>query len=376
MKKKFIIITTVPNSLYFFSGQIQTLKNIFDVEVVSSSGKLLDNFCENEEVIGHKVEIKREISLVNDLKSLFSMFYIFYKNRPDYIHGNTPKAGLISMLSGWLARVPKRIYYVHGLRYQGERGLNRKILRLMEQVSCAFSTDIFCVSDGVRNAMYADLITKKKLHLIGSGGVNGVNLTYFQKNSVDIINIREKYNIKNGDFVFGYIGRLVRDKGICELVTSFLEINKTYKETKLLLVGPYEDILDPLDPWVKREIESNHNILKLGYQNDVRAFYKAMNVFVFPSYREGFGVSLIEALSMELPVIATDIIGCNDIIQNNINGVLVPKKSIVKLISAMQCLMLDKEKSLALGIKGREIVSTKYDQNKVWKKSLNAYRNL
>ena len=376
MKKKFIIVTTTPISLYFFSGQIQTLKEIFDVEVVSSSGKLLDNFCKSEEIIGHTVEMKREISLINDLKSLFSMVYIYYKNSPDYIHGNTPKAGLISMISGWLTRVPKRIYYIHGLRYSGEQGFKRSVLKFIERTSCAFATDIFSVSVGVREALYEDFITRKKVNLIGHGSINGINLDYFSKKNINDHDARLKYKIKSSDFIFGFVGRVVADKGINELVNSFLKINKIHKNTKLLLVGPYEDKLDPLDSWIRREIEGNSNIIKLDYQNDVRVFYKIMNVFVFPSYREGFGVSLIEALSMELPIITTDTIGCNEVIQNDINGILVPKKSIDKLVEAMQDLILDKEKSLVLGSRGREIVSNKYDHDMVCKKTLTAYRNL
>ena len=203
-----------------------------------------------------------------------------------------------------------------------------------------------------------------------------LNLSYFSKEDSEIANIRLIHKIDNKDFVFGFVGRLVRDKGISELVSSFLAINKIYKNTKLLLVGSYEDKLDPLDPWVKSEIETNRNILNFGYQNDVRPFYKAMNAFVFPSYREGFGVSLIEALSMELPVIASDIVGCNEIIQNDVNGILVPKKSIGKLTNAMQLLINDREKAFTLGVKGRESVSVRYDQNKVWENTLDAYKNL
>ena len=165
MKKKFFIITTVPDSFIFFKGQIQILKKIFDVEMVSSPGKNFEIFCKEEGVIGHKIKMNRGISLIKDIKSLINMSVLFYKNKPSYIHGNTPKAGLISMIAGWILRVPHRIYYIHGLRYEGELGLKKRILIFMEKASCYFASDIFAVSLGIKQKVIKDRITSKKINM-------------------------------------------------------------------------------------------------------------------------------------------------------------------------------------------------------------------
>ena len=372
-KKKFFIITTVPVSLNFFSGQTQVLKREFDVEVVSGSGIKMDSFCKKEEVKGHVIEMKREISFFSDLKSLLQLVFLFLRERPDIIHGSTPKAGLLSMISGWMTRVPARIYYIHGLRYQGATGIKKKILITMEKLSCFFATDIFSVSTGVKEVLGTDQITVKKINIIGNGSVNGIDIDYFSVKNPDIVDIRDHYNIGKDDFIFGFVGRIVKDKGIHELVHSFLKINKTFVETKLLLVGNYEDLLSPLDKAVKMEIEHNKNIINTGFQHDIRPFLKIMDIFVFPSYREGFGVSLMEAAAMEVPIIATDIIGCNEVIKEGYNGVLVPPKSTEVLMKTMEMLLLNKKKLEDISHVTREFVIDKYEQKELWEKTLEAY---
>lgn len=376
MKKKFFIITTVPDSFIFFTGQIQVLKQNFDVEMVSSPGKNFKNFCELEGVIGHRLHMQREISLIKDIKSLINMLVLFYKNKPTYIHGNTPKAGLISMIAGWILRVPNRIYYIHGLRYEGESGLKKSILILMERASCYFASDIFVVSFGVKKTIVNDRITNKKVNIIHYGSINGLDCEYFSPQNPNISCIKKNFDFQDNEFVFGYVGRVVSDKGINELVSSFININKTHNHTKLLLVGPYEESLDPLHPDTINEINHHPDIIKVDFQNDVRPFYGLFDVFIFPSSREGFGISLIEALAMKLPVIASDISGCNEIISHNVNGILVKKKSIDELTLAMINLITDPIKYEKYANAGRDSVLKKYSQDKVWEKTLKAYKAL
>ena len=372
-QKKFFIITTIPLSLIFFSGQVQVLKKEFDVEVVSSSGEQLDTFSKNEQVKKHVVEMKRDISFFNDLKSLFQLIFLFLSKQPDVIHGSTPKAGLLSMLSGWVTRIPTRIYYIHGLRYQGAVGIKKKILILMEKFSCFFATDIFSVSIGVKEVLKNEQITMKKINIIGNGSVNGIDADYFSVQNQDINNISAQYHIEKDDFIFGFVGRIVRDKGINELVQSFLEINKIFKHVKLLLVGNYEESLSPIDKTVKIEIEHNQNIISVGFQHDIRPFLKVMNIFVFPSYREGFGVSLMEAAAMNIPIIATDIIGCNEIIKDEYNGIMVPPKSTKDLSEAMLFLFLNKNKLEKMSKVTRKFIIDKYEQKLLWEQTLKAY---
>jgi len=376
VKKKLIIITTVPISLSFFKGQIQVLKKKFDVEVLSSFGENLEKICREEDVIGHSIEMKREISLFNDIQSLFALIRFFLIQKPYLIHGSTPKAGLLSMIAAWVTRIPVRIYYIHGLRYHGSKGLKRRILILMEKISCFFATDVFSVSTGVKSVLKEDEITKKEINIIWNGSVNGIDSSYFFSDPSSTKLLKKKYNILDEDFVYGFVGRLVSDKGINELVKAFLKVNAIHGNTKLLLVGNFENSLDPLDKNVQNEIETNTSIIYTGYQSDIRSYLNIMNIFVFPSYREGFGISLMEAAAMRLPAISSNIIGCNEIIKDNYNGVLIPPKSINSLQNAMIFLYESMDILKGMANVSRQYVIDKYEQRELWSKTLIAYSKL
>ena len=376
MKKKFFIITTVPDSFIFFKGQIQILKQHFDVEMVSSPGKMFEDFCKSEIVIGNKINMRREISILHDIRSLIKILILLHKKKPSYIHGSTPKAGFLSMLAGWLLNIPHRIYYIHGIRYFGESGLKKNILIFIEKLSCYMASDIFVVSHGVKKTLIDDKITKKELNIIHNGSINGVDCDYFSPENNQIDCIKKDYSLTGNEYVFGFIGRIVSDKGINELVASFIKINEIYPDTKLFLVGPYEKSLDPLLPNTISRIIDHPDIIKIDYQNDVRPFYKLFDVFVFPSYREGFGISLIEALAMKIPVIASDIPGCNEIISHQSNGILVKSKSINELFLSMISSIKNVSIFQKYANQGRASVIEKYSHDVVSKQTLKAYSKL
>jgi glycosyltransferase involved in cell wall biosynthesis len=375
IKPKLLIVTTVPLSLNFFKGQIQVLKKLFNVELVSTSGKLLNDISVAENVKSHSVSMKREISVFNDILSLLGLIRLFFNEKPKVVHGNTPKAGLLSMAAAWVNNVPIRIYYVHGLRYQGTIGLKKKILVLMECLSCYFSTDIYAVSFGIKGLLKSDRITKKAINVIGNGSVNGIDVDFFSRHQPDVINLKEEYQINKSNFVFGFVGRLTKDKGIYELVKAFVKVNKIHSNSRLLLVGEFE-IGDPVLEETKIEIKTNKNIIHVGFQNDVRAFLIMMNVFVFPSYREGFGVSLMEAAAMGVPSLSSNITGCEEIIKDGYNGILIPSKSVSELYNAMEKIISDEDLLIKLSLVSREFVISKYEQKKVWKNTLNSYWKL
>ena len=266
MKKKLLIVSTVSTTLNFFGGQIEFLNNEFDVELVSSPNDQLYGISQREGVKAHGVKMMREISLLKDLKSLFQLISLFKKVKPDIVHGNTPKGGLLSMVSSWVARVPHRVYYVHGLRYEGDFGIKRKILMNIERISCYLATNIISVSHGVKGNLAKDKITKKDILIIGNGSANGIDSIEYSRESIEDEGLRGKYNIADSDLLFGYVGRLVGDKGINELVTVFSELNKTHKHIKLLMVGWYEDLLDPLQEHIKKEIINFLMVLKYHFQ--------------------------------------------------------------------------------------------------------------
>lgn len=317
----------------------------------------------------------REISLFSDLVSLLKLILFFYKNQPDILHANTPKGSLLSLTAACICKVPTRIYYVHGLRYQGTTGLKKKLLMSMEKISCIFASDIIAVSKGVREVLHTDKITKKKIIVIWNGSVNGIDLNYFDANHREVQTIRPQYSITEPDFVFGFVGRLVGDKGINELVSAFCQLNGEYSNIKLLLVGGYENNLDPLHEETLLRIQTNPNIIEAGIQPDVRSYLNAMDIFVFPSYREGFGIVLMEAAAMCIPAISSDIIGCNEIIENNLNGFLIPVKDRDALYCKMQYTLENQLQIKTMALITRTMIANRFEQKELWSKSLAFYDN-
>lgn len=374
-KKKLIIITTIPASFHFFKGQIRVLKKGFDIEFVSSPGDKLDYFSNLEGVASHGIPMNREISVFQDFVSLFKLIKLFKKIKPDVIHGNTPKGGLLSMIAGWLVGVEHRIYCVHGLRYEGAKGFKRKLLINMERMACKLATDVFTVSFGVQKTLKEDGIYKKKVNIIWNGSVNGIDTDFFSDSEVDSSTIKKQLKLTSKNFVFGFVGRLVKDKGINELIEAFLAVNKKHPNTRLLLVGSFESA-DPIEPKTKEEIENNDNIIYVGFQREIRFYLKLMDLFTFPSYREGFGISLMEAAAMNVPAISSNISGCNEIIKDGYNGKLIPSKSAVELQEAMEEFVQDPKLVKSMASVARKYVDERYNQKVLWEKALNYYLKL
>ncbi|MFI0429069.1 glycosyltransferase family 4 protein [Mariniflexile sp. HMF6888] len=374
MKKKFIIVSTVSETLNFFRGQIEFLNKTFDIELLSSYDQNLKNIAEKEGVKYHSVKMERPISIFKDIKSLISLISLFKKTKPHIVHGNTPKGGLLSMTAAWFARIPHRIYYIHGLRYEGDKGLKRYILVTMERLTCYFATDIIAVSFGVKENLTKNNITKKQILIIGKGSANGIDPKEYSETLFSKESLRDNYDIAKSDFLFGYVGRLVSDKGINELISVFVKINKKYPHSKLLMLGRYEDELDPLQDHIKNEIITNNNIIAVGYQYDVKPFLNIMDAFILPSYREGFGVSIMEAALMGLPVICSNISGCNEIIKDGHNGKLIQPRSESDLIDAMDFFINNPESITKMKEVTKDYVLNKYNQEFVWQNALKTYQ--
>ena len=211
MKHKMFITSTVPQFFLFFKGQINVLKNLFDITLVSSTGEQLDQIASIHKVDKCAIEIEREISILKDFKSLFSLITFFYKQKPFVVLANSPKASLLSIIAAYLTNVPHRIYYVHGLRYQTTKGFKRKLLIFMERITCLLATEVIAVSYGMKKILLEDKITRKDVSIIWNGSVNGVDTDFFNRDKVEDIYVK---NISPNEFVFGFIGRIVKDKGI------------------------------------------------------------------------------------------------------------------------------------------------------------------
>lgn len=378
--KKLFRISTVPSSLnVLLKGQLQYLDQYFDVTAVSGDGPDLEEVAQREGVKTHALEMQRQISPVKDLVSLIKLYFYFKKEKPDIIHSMTPKAGLLSMIAGKLAGVPVRIHTFTGLIFPNKRGFMQKILILMDKLLCACATNVNPEGEGVRNDLQNYKITKKPLEIIANGNVNGVDLKYFDHeifSSKEKENFRKELNIEEDDFVFLFVGRLVTDKGINELTQAFVDINCKFPNTKLLLVGPFEEELDPLLPEVKKEINQNSNIISVGFQKDVRPYFAIANVFVFPSHREGFPNVLLQAGAMGLYSIVTNISGSNEIVKNGINGQIIAVNHKNELGLVLENI-LPKKQELAMSENVcRSLIEENYDQYYVWDCLKNKYYSL
>ena len=384
--KKLIRITTVPISFkVLLKGQLRFMaSNGFDVKGVSSEGEELKEVRENEGIVMEAINMSRKITPFQDLKSLWEMWNFLRKEKPQIVHTHTPKAGIIGMLAARLAGVPHRLHTVAGLPLMEAMGIKRKILNFVERLTYSSATRVYPNSKGLYNFILQNNFTQSnKLKIIANGSSNGINTTFFspaQVSEIEKITLREKLNIQPDDFVFVFVGRIVSDKGINELIKAFSELqtakNNELTGIKLLLVGDLESDLDPLNPETLAEINQNKDIISVGFQQDVRPFFAISDALAFPSYREGFPNVVMQAGAMGLPSIVSDINGCNEIIVEGENGLIIPSKNVEKLKEKM--LTLAKDKNLYTKLKGnsRRMIENRYEQSVVWNALLEEYEGL
>ena len=384
--KKLIRITTVPISFkVLLKGQLRFMaSNGFDVKGVSSEGEELKEVRENEGIVMEAINMSRKITPFQDLKSLWEMWNFLRKEKPQIVHTHTPKAGIIGMLAARLAGVPHRLHTVAGLPLMEATGIKRKILNFVEKLTYSSATRVYPNSKGLYDFILQNNFTQSnKLKIIANGSSNGINTTFFnpaQVSEIEKVALREKLNIQPDDFVFVFVGRIVSDKGINELIKAFSELqtaeNNELTGIKLLLVGGLESDLDPLNPETLAEINQNKDIISVGFQQDVRPFFAISDALVFPSYREGFPNVVMQAGAMGLPSIVSDINGCNEIIVEGENGLIIPSKNVEKLKEKMLTLARDKNLYSKLKENSRRMIESRYEQSVVWNALLEEYEGL
>lgn len=366
--KKLIIITTVPMSLAtLVKGQAKYLSSYFDVKLVTSFSEKNQEISKAEGVELKSIDMTRQITIIKDLKALIELYKYFKNQKPDIVYTFTPKAGLLGMMASFLSRVPVRIHNIVGMPLMEATGKKFILLKFIERLTYFFSTNLFCNSFGLKKFINENL-TKKDVKVIAQGSINGVDTEFF-KNTKTLDEkelIRDKFKIDKKDFVITFVGRIVKDKGINELIEAFVNLSKKYNNLKLLLVGDYEEHLNPIKNENKILIDSLDSIITVGFQNDIRDFLSITDLFVLPSYREGLPNSLIEAGSFGIPLLATNINGCNEIIDDGITGILVEKKSAKKLEEAIDKLLEDKELYNSIKLKVRDRIIEKYEQKYFW----------
>jgi len=329
---KIIRVTTIPKSLGgLLKGQLKFMSQYYEVIGISGKGEgRLDRVAKEEGIAVVPVEMTRKITPIKDLQAVYTLYKIFRKEKPDIVHSHTPKAGTLAMLAAKLARVPHRLHTIAGLPLLEASGAKRTLLDTVEKITYACATMIYPNSFGLKDIILENKYTKpKKLKVIANGSSNGIDTSFFDPTLYtpeDNQKLRDELKIKSSDKVIIYVGRLVKDKGINELVQAFKRISTDHPEAKLLLVGIYEKDLDPLSPEIENEIETNPNIIFVGWQNDVRPFFAISDILAFPSYREGFPNVVMQAASMGVASVVTDINGCNEIITEGENGLIIPVK--------------------------------------------------
>ncbi len=379
-KTKLIRITTVPISVEKLLGnQLSYMNQFFEVTAISSDKKELERIGADLGIKTYAVEMTRKITPFRDLKSLWKMYRYFRKEKPEIVHTHTPKAGLIGMFAAKLAGVKVRLHTVAGLPLMETTGAKRKILNFVEKITYSCASKVYPNSFGLKEFIIKEnYCSEKKIKIIGNGSTNGIDTDYFNPNQISHEQkqkLKKQLGISEKDFVFIFVGRLVKNKGINELVSAFSQTLKSSNPhpQKLLLVGNLESELDPLLPETLKEIETNPDIIFVGFQSDVRPYFAVSDCLVFPSYREGFPNVVLQAGAMELPSITSDINGCNEIIKDEKNGIIIFVKDKNAIQQAMEKLLSDIVYYQNLKDSSRPMITSRYKQSVVWEAILREY---
>lgn len=370
-KPKLIRTSTVPTSLQtFLDGSFGPLMERYDLVLVSSPGSELDCLHERYGMKTIGVAMERRMSPLKDVVSLWRLICVFRRERPYMVHSMTPKAGLLCMLAAWVTRVPRRVHTFTGLVWPTASGLSRRILMATDWLTCACATHVIPEGRGVMDDLRH--ITRKPMRVLGYGNVRGVDMHYWSRDNTDAAQVESLR--QEGVFCFVFVGRIVGDKGIDELVEAFRRVHCAHR-VRLLLVGRFEDRLDPVASETRRFIDECADIVCVGQKSgrDLLACYAAADCFVFPSYREGFPNTVLEAGAMGLPSIVTDINGSREIIENGVNGIVVPSKDTAALAAAMERMVADEPKRRHMAANARPAIASRFEQGFVRKCMLEFY---
>jgi glycosyltransferase involved in cell wall biosynthesis len=359
-------VTTVPLTLHFLAGHVLHARSRgFAVHALSSPGEALDAFGRDMQIDVHAVAMSRRMTPLADLAALWRLVRVIRRVRPTIVDAHTPKGGLLGMMAAALCRVPVRIYHQHGLPLMTATGLRRRILRGTERTACHLAHQVICISGSLRDVLIAEgLCPPSKIRVLEHGSIDGVEADRtFDPARVSPETrgrVRAHYRIPPDALVVGFVGRVVRDKGLIELTRAWSALREEYPSLHLLVAGPFES-QDPIPADVEAALRTDPRVRLAGMVHDVASVYRAMDLFVLPTYREGFGTSLLEAAAMELPVIATRIPGCVDAVRDGETGVLVPARDAEALAAAMRVYLGDPELRRRHGASGRRRALREFD---------------
>lgn len=368
--KLLYMVTVGITARTFLAGQLKAMDAAgFDVTVVTTPGEGLAEFFAEQNARYLPIPIAREISPLGDLRSLWKIWQAMRTLHPDIVNAGTPKAGLLGMLAAFVSRVPIRIYHLRGLRLETTTGSKRTILTLMERVSSLCAQVVVCNSESLRRRFVELQLGKaEKAVVLGAGTSNGVSLNRFAESTVSaesLQTLRARYDLPAGAPVIGFVGRLVRDKGIEDLVRAFALVQQEIPNVRLLLIGRYEQE-DPVMPETKERITAGEGIVRVEHQADIAPWYRLMSLLAFPSYREGFPNAPLEAAAHALPVVGYNVTGTCDAVVHEETGLLVEAGDVRALAQSLVALLQNEEWRCRLGARARARVIAEFDSTVVW----------
>lgn len=350
---KIAIVVTSPMIInHFLYDQIEHFSKLSNVTVVTNVVGATKLKLSKETVVLKHINIIRKISLLNDVMALFKLASYFRIRKFDLVYSVTPKAGLLAMLAGYLTKTPCRIHVFTGQVWATRVGLRRFILKRIDMLLAALSTHLLADSFSQKKFLVDEnVVIPNKIKVLANGSISGVDLRRFKKNSKIRNEIRDELNVRKDELVFLFLGRLIPDKGIIDLIDAFMLALEKYSSIKLVIVGP--DEANMRDQILLKMGSKSRYLQILNITEYPENYMNAADILCLPSYREGFGSVVIEAAAVGMPTIGSDIYGLSDAIEDGVTGILFPAQNSKALYSAMKELIIDSEKRSRLGINAR-----------------------
>ena len=378
---KLIRITTVPISLkLLLSGQMKYMREQgWEVIMVSADGRELEQVVRQEGVRHEVIPFTRKITPWVDLQCVWQLVKLFKREKPDIVHTHTPKAGVLGMIAANLAGVKIRIHTLAGMPAMAAEGGKKSLLETVEKWTYSNATEVWPNSKGLRKFVVKNgLCAESKLRIIGKGSTNGVDLEKFNRDALKenhLVAATMRILPGEDEFIFLSVGRLVKDKGIEELVSAFLN-SKIVNRSKLVLLGAFEQDLNPLSPETIATIQDHPKIIQIDWSDHVSHYLALADVLVHPSHREGFPNVLLEAGAMQVPVICSDIIGNSDIVSQQKTGLMFPVKDSAALKDALEFAFVKRERMVQYATSLYREVVENYDRKIIQKEILANYQRL
>ncbi len=380
--KKIIRVTTVPIALKFLlTDQMKFMKEAgFEVIMVSAGGPEIEDVKKNEGCRHQVIEMSRQITPLQDLRSLINMYRFLKKERPDILHSHTPKAGLISMLAGWMAGVDIRIHTVAGLRFMTAEGMTRRLLVFMEKLTASFATHVWPNSRSLNDYMVKENIASpKKMEVIGRGSSNGIDLQRFSEASLRadvLVEVKKKISYNEHLTYILNVGRVVRDKGVEELLQAFETVYSKNNDLRLVILGEFEDQLDPISENAKEILQRHPGVIHVGWDSRVEYYLHLSHLLVHASHREGFPNVLLQAGAMNCPIICSAIEGNIDVVEDGKTGLLFEKKNRKELEEKLSFALVEREQMYIYAGNLRKLIEDAFDRRIVHAALKEKYLNL